>query len=86
MPYQPNVAPSDPNLLMNRIQAAMQQLNQPTQETDGMRDARLFYKHGLAGMDDPNMQAPTGLNGLYGQSAALKGAAKDSVKSAVMSM
>lgn len=88
MPYNPGVQSTDPNALIAQMNAALRQMQAPN-ESPAMRDARLYYKHGLNAMEDPNgpnLQGPTGLAKLYGQGAAMKGAAKDAVKSAATSM
>lgn len=75
-------------MLVAQMNAALRQM-QPPNESNAMRDARLYYKHGLNAMEDPNgpnIEAPTGLSKLYGQGSAIKGAAKDAVKSTAMSM
>lgn len=71
--------------MIARFRAAMQ----PAAETDAMRDARLYYRHGLNQMEDPNgpnLQRPTGTADLYGRGKAMQGAAKDAVRSAASSM
>ena len=71
--------------MIARFSAGMQ----PRPETDAMRDARLYYRHGLDRMEDPNgpnLQRPTGSADLYGRGKAMQGAVKDAARTAAKTM
>lgn len=78
----------DAAAMIERFRAAMQSPAQRT-ELPAFRDARLYYKHGLDRMEDPNgpnLERPGGLAGIYGRGSAMKGAAKDAARNAVSTM
>jgi len=86
--YNSQQQPTDIHAYLARIQSQLASKQAP-EESPVFRDARLYYKHGLNNLEDPNgpnPDAPTGLARLYGQGTALRSAAKNAVSSTVASL